>query len=132
MDFKKKDRSYKAYAPLSEKIKDFETLEVSVGYSKGGMNYFSGGYNKRGYRLLFKPCTVANGMISCVFMSANRKEEGYYILIEEAARYKDSRLTEIANRIQPFIEKITEAYLKDDIETLKAIAYNQVVETVGV
>lgn len=45
-------------------LKDGQTLELSVSYSKGGMNYFSGNAERRGYYLHAAPMRI-------------KKEDGY-------------------------------------------------------
>lgn len=54
-------------------LKDATHLEVSVYYTKGGANYFSGGMTPRGYYLAVKPVKKGNGMVSYVlFLGRSR------------------------------------------------------------
>ena len=53
---------YKKYIERDD-LTDATHLEVSVYYTKGGANYFSGGVTRRGYYLSVKPITKGNGMV---------------------------------------------------------------------
>lgn len=66
-------------------LKDATHLEVSVYYSKGDMNYFSGRTTPRGYYISVKPVTKRDGMISFVVFS------GVGQLLLETKRYSEKQ-----------------------------------------
>lgn len=112
------DRRIKCYVPLKNKIDRYETLEIMVYYSKGGINYFSGCTNPRGYKLSFKPCTVSGNMTSYTMLSGNTQVEGYYVPLEDTARYNKKRLIELAAKIDPYIPDLAAAYEAEDKATI--------------
>jgi hypothetical protein len=54
-------------------LKGANHLEISVYYTKGGANIFSGGTTPRGYYLCVRPVTMSNGMISFNIFAGRRK-----------------------------------------------------------
>jgi len=109
-----RNRRFECNMPLKQKIDRYETLEVSLYYSLGGMNYFSGTVNPRGYKIAFKPCNVSGGTTTYTMMSADSHVDGYYIPIESANRYNKKRLFELAGKLDANVPAIAEAYeLKD-------------------
>ena len=74
-------------------LKGATHLEVSVYYTKGGLNYFTGGTTRRGYYLSVRPVTKGNGMVSYDLFSGCKR------LLLETNRYSDkqfARAVEIA------------------------------------
>ena len=116
-----RQREYVGYVPLANKIGDFSELKVRVEYAKGGINYFSGGYNKRGYRVSLKPVSRGNGIESSIMLGSG-KESGGYIFIEETNRYNARRLREIAVLLDERIPEFVKAYEESNNEKLIELA----------
>ena len=66
-------------------LKGATHLEVSVYYTKGGVNYFSGNTNPRGYYLSVRPVKRGNNMVSFDLLSGCKR------LLLETARYTDKQ-----------------------------------------
>jgi len=62
-------------------LKDATHLEVSVYYTKGGANYFSGGTIRRGYYLSVTPVTKNDRTVSFTMFSGRKQ------FLLETARY---------------------------------------------
>lgn len=111
-------RSIKGFFPLKEKIDRYSTLEVEVYYSLGGMNYFSGTTQPRGYKVGFQPCNHGENTTEYTMMSGNPKVEGGYVGIESANRFNAKRLAELAELVDPKVQEIVKAYESEDKEAL--------------
>ena len=134
---RKRKGEYRADIPCNKgEIKkctsDYTHVEVDVSYVLGGPNYFSGGYSKRGYRVTTMPVSLGGGMRSFSIMGETRNCGGY-ILLEEATRYNDKRMDEIAEIMDSLVPAIAEAFKNDDtskmIELCKIIPHKEVVTT---
>ena len=114
----------KSYYQLKELIGDkYKELQIEVFYSLGGMNYFSGKMNERGYYLLLSPVNRgSNGMTESTLMGGTH-ESGFKIFLEETKRKSQKRLEQIADRIKPLIDKIGNLYEKKE--------YKEIAELVG-
>ena len=77
-------KKYERYIERDD-LKDATHLEVSVYYSKGGTNFFSGGVIPRGYFLSVQPVKKGNGMVSFNAFS------GQSLLLLETKRYTDKQ-----------------------------------------
>lgn len=65
-------------------------LEVEVYYDEGGMSYFTGSVNKRGYYLAVQPVKLDGGFRSITAFSGTKA------LIEETKRFSAKKLQEVA------------------------------------
>lgn len=77
-------KSYDTYI----ETKDFPGnthIQISVYYSKGGMNYFSGESSQRGFYVSVTPVQKSNGCISTVLFSGLKQ------LILNASRYSEKQ-----------------------------------------
>lgn len=77
---RKKRLKMKKYFELKENEQKNTHLEVEIYYSLGGMNYFTGREEKRGYYLSVSPIAKSNGCISYIGFS------GIKSLIKEVGR----------------------------------------------
>lgn len=66
----------------------YNEVEVTLEYTLGGHNYFSGTRNARGYRVAFSPVNRGNGTVSRTLLGGNW-ESGGYIMLEETKRKND-------------------------------------------
>ncbi len=67
-------------------------LEVEVYYDEGGMSYFTGSVNKRGYYLAVQPVKLQGGFRSITAFSGTKA------LVEETRRFSARKLQEIASQ----------------------------------
>ncbi|MFA6100412.1 MAG: hypothetical protein WC750_06125 [Patescibacteria group bacterium] len=122
-------RDFVAYRPLTEddkahwaeRGKELTHLKIRVEYSEGGQNYFSGGYNKRGFRVSVTPVTLSEerGYTSESFvMLGDRRNCGGYVMIEEAKRYNSKRLEQLAEKYDGKVEDVARAVILDDVHVL--------------
>jgi len=65
-------------------------LEVEVYYDEGGMSYFTGSVNKRGYYLAVQPVKLDGGFRSITAFSGTKA------LVEETKRFSARKLQEVA------------------------------------
>lgn len=65
-------------------------VDVEVFYSKGGMNYFNGTNESRGYYLSVQPVEVKGDFVTMTAFSGTKW------LIEEATRFSEKKLEELA------------------------------------
>ena len=80
-------------------------VDVEVYYSKGGMNYFNGNVEKRGYYLSAQPLTKSTNSYSYTAFTGVKQ------LVKEAGRYSPKVLDEIVieqNLINTMVEHIVE------------------------
>lgn len=123
----KNKREYKAYCDLKAPIDKYKTLRIDVEYFIGGVNYFSGSYAPRGYRVSMKPCNVGGMFEESTLLSNDKKHSGGYIMVETTNRFNAKRLSELAEMLDPQISAIVAAYEEDDIEKLtKLIAIGKI------
>jgi hypothetical protein len=76
-------------APLTDRGEKM-VIEVTLSYGMGGMNYFTGTSEGRGYYLHVTPVKIGNGFKSFTAFSGTKS------LIEETKRFSDKRLGELA------------------------------------
>jgi hypothetical protein len=106
--FDKENRRYKKYYALNEEEKirfaDRKRTHISVtlSYTKGGTNYFTGYKYPRGYRISVTPVTISGPFEECTLLGSVH-ESGFCIHVESAERYKEKRFLEIASKM-PFNE----------------------------
>ena len=102
-----KNRGVEEVVPLKGKIGDFSQLEVSVSFTSGGMNYFSGESHLRGFRLHCIPVSVGNGFRSSVLLSGKR-DSGLAYRLSEESRYNAKKLTALAEQMDA--QKVADLY----------------------
>lgn len=97
-------------------------IRVSVCYTLGGINYLHGSTDRRGYRVDIRPVTWSpdSGWESYVLLG-DRKQSGGYLMLKAADRYNARQLKALAERIDPLIPQIIEAFNKDDCAWLRII-----------
>lgn len=123
MDHLKENRGdYKVYLPVKKGTWEnkYGHLEISVEYTKGGHNYFSGNDNPRGYRVSVRPCDKTDGSISFTLMG-DRKISGGFVMIEEAKRLSRKRLLQLAEIFDKRIWSIFNAVIRDEVECFRGL-----------
>jgi len=77
-------------------------LQVSVYYSKGGMNYFNGQNQPRGFYVSVKPVTINGNMVSYEIF------KGYSQFLFAVNRYSEKQLERAIEESKPIAEQIIE------------------------
>lgn len=90
---------------------EYKKVEISVFYSLGGVNYFTGKAECRGYYLSAQKVNISNGFKSFTIMGG--QDKGFKLLLKEVKR----RLKSYENNID--IDKIIRAYKPLIEDTLK-------------
>lgn len=113
---KVKEKKYKVTAdvPFHENGSDeakqagYTHIQVELYYSLGGMNYFSGKSEPRGYYLSITPVNIKQedgyAMVGYTMFS------GIKFLIEEATRKGQKKFQELDKRVRPKMELIANTY----------------------
>lgn len=98
-----------AILPLygNSKIDGYTHVKISLGYDKGGMNYFSGNINPRGIYLYIHP-TNASGCQYTIL--GNSRACGGKIFIKELSRRNRKAENTAWTIISPFLDEIVENY----------------------
>jgi hypothetical protein len=121
-------RYYYAYVDQNGIVEKENTqgkyIKVEIEYSKGGRNYFSGNYNKRGYRVSFKPVEV-NAHIESYTLLGDTKSSGGYIMITESNRYSAKVLESLAQVYDHLVPMIAELYRADKTNELIDLIQNK-------
>lgn len=115
-----RSRSYVCYLLLKEKIDDFNELKISITYTLGGQNYFTGGTNPRSYKIFLKPVSRAGYVESSILMGSG-KSSGYYINIEATTKFSAKRLLQLAEKFDLRVEEFREAFENEDRSKLFSI-----------
>jgi len=113
-------RKYVYYYKLNEAeaalFKDTKTdLKISLEYTLGGYNYFSGNKNPRGYKLYFSPVACSTGTYGTMESSillGDQFESGYYVNVETAERYNAKRLGQLAEVLDEKVNELAKFYLE--------------------
>ena len=119
------------YLPISpEAIErhgtEYNELQISVNYDLGGMNFFTGKTQERGYRLTISPITVTKmadgGKIESFTMMGKKWESGLAYFIEGATRYNRKRLEQLAAQVDERLQEIATMYEEErDYEILDMV-----------
>ena len=98
---------HKRYIERSD-LRDATHLEVSVYYTKGGVNFFSGGSTPRGYYLSVKPVTKGQRTISYVLFSGSAR------LLMETKRFSAKQLAQAVEIAKSYEESLISEVVKDN------------------
>jgi len=100
-------KRHEKYVERSD-LKNATHLEINVYYTKGGMNYFSGGVTPRGYYLSVVPVKKGNGMISSVMFS------GQSTLLLETKRFSASQFAQAVEMAKNKEEELIAAVVSEN------------------
>jgi len=89
-------------------LKGATHLEVSVYYTKGGANYFSGGTTPRGYYLSVRPVTLRDGMKSFDLFAGCKK------FLFETARYTAKQFDRAVDMSAEFEDELITAVVAEN------------------
>lgn len=104
-----RSRSYVCYLRLKNDIEKFNELKISITYTLGGRNYFTGSTNPRGYKIFLKPVS-RSGCVESSILLGSGNSSGYYISIESASRFNARRLEELAKKFDDKVEVILDCF----------------------
>ena len=110
----------KTFKPLTNPALTYNELKIEVDYTLGGMNYFSGNVNKRGYKLYLTPCSRGNGFMSTTMMGST-DESGFYILLEEVTRFNKKRQEYWWSIVEPLADRIAELYSEKRYQEIREL-----------
>lgn len=98
---------------------DATHVRIDVSFNGGGLNYFSGGYEKKGYQVTFNPVAIDGGWESCIV--GDRR--GIRVFVVAAPRFDARRLAAVADLIEPHAEVLAllVALANGDGERLRAL-----------
>ena len=89
-------------------LKDATHFEVSVYYTKGGTNYFSGGITPRGYYVSVTPVTKGNGTISYTMFTGHKR------LLLKTTRYSQKQFIHALELAKGFEEELIAAVVAEN------------------
>jgi len=128
MQFKLKDKDRASvYFPIEKEGSEYKTLEIGVNYSLGGMNYFTGNVNPRGFYLHFSPCNVIEASAGG-FRSVQRTilgvgwDSGCKFLLAEAKRFNKKEFDRLLKELEPNIDFFADFYVKEENDKIMALA----------
>jgi len=90
-------------------------VELDVHHTKGGPNYFTGGYTKAGFWFAVTPVKLENGFVSFVIGAS----KGRRFFMAEVPRFNAKKLEQLTTAIKPHTAAIVAAMLVEDYETIK-------------
>ena len=114
----------KTFKQLKTPVGNYNELKIEVDYTLGGMNYFSGNINKRGYKLYLTPCSRATGFMQTTLMGST-EESGFYILLEEVTRLNKKRQEHWWSVVEPLTDRIAELYSERKFQEIFKLFDNQ-------
>jgi len=89
-----------------------KVMEMEIYYSLGGINYFTGGTNRRGIYAMITPVELNGTMKSFTLMGS---KSGMKMLLEELPRKSQKKVDSWAKRIEPIAEKILNRAKEQDV-----------------
>ena len=92
-------KQHKTYIERND-LKGATHLEVSVYYTKGGTNYFSGGTIPSGYYVSVTPVTKGNGTISFAMFTGRKR------FLFETARYTDKQFARAVEMAKDYEDEL--------------------------
>lgn len=99
-----------SFVKLKNKIDNYDTVEITIDYNPGGINYFNYKEEKRGYYIHFTPCRVREdkfGSIKETELFHNRSFKCCIMPVERKSKKKLQMLQDILNL---HIEELVESY----------------------
>lgn len=93
--------------------RDGQTLSVSIFYDLGGMNYFSGGVNRRGYYLSVRPVSVSRDETGRVVTESSVMFNGTKMLLVEVNRQSKKAEAEALKKAKENKERLIESVMNE-------------------
>lgn len=119
--FSAKYRRAEAYVPMAKADAErngskYSSIEVSVIYRLGGMNYFSGSTEPRCYALSVKPVDKTAFGTSRTLLGTGF-DNGVCVAVETTRAYSQKKLVELAERVNP--ERMAQLYIAGDKQAMQ-------------
>ena len=105
--------------------KEGKVYEVEVYYSLGGINYFSGGTNKRGVYISIGPKEVSERTVSCVLLGGEN-ESGMKMLLQELQRKNEKILQQWYDKIKPIVDEMIAVAKQSGVRASLEYCKNQI------
>jgi hypothetical protein len=96
------------YFQLPEGVPEVNAIKVHLYYEIGGMNYFHGTVNKRGYYVSIMPIKLAEYSET---MSLFGKTSGGKVLLEETSRFNAKRFSQLEPLAQTKVDEFAELFM---------------------
>lgn len=96
-------------------------LRINVDYTKGGMNYFSGGVSPRGVYVYLTPITRNERGFETSVLMGDTHFSGFKILLEELPRKNQKTIDKWDAKIALISEFITELYEQKEYSKINEI-----------
>ena len=95
-------------------VPEGESVKVEIYYTKGGINYFSGGTNRRGIYLSVRKTKLEKttfGTTESFDMFGSKDEVKF--LVAELRRKSDNKIAAVAEHFDKFVKEYVEAWKAD-------------------
>lgn len=87
----------------------YKEIIVSIGYSLGGYNYFTGDHNARGYKLYLTPCSSGDRFRETTLLGSTC-DSGVQVHLKDTNRYNAKLERKIADLIMAKAETIVQLF----------------------
>ena len=100
---------FERYTKLKNAISsnNYNELSISFDYQKERINYVNGSFEKSGLYVYIKPIKRTNGIVSCTFLSASQRQNGFKIKVLEMNRNNRKK-----------IEKYSQLFTDEHLSTI--------------
>lgn len=105
---------------LKNKIDRFDTVEISINYNLGGLNYYNYKEEKRGYYIHFTPCNVREEKYGTIKETELFNNKSFKYLIMPVNRKSDKKLKILQDILNKYLDKLVENY---EISNENAISF---------
>lgn len=110
------------YVTLQKPIKEYNELNISFGYQKGGYNYFTGDKEDGGAYVYIKPIKRTNGITSCTILGRSAYECGFKVFALSMARNNTKKIQKFADSFTPeVLEEIREQYEQQNFKAIRTL-----------
>lgn len=96
------------------------TVQISVTYDKGGLNYFTYKQEPRGYQLTVSPCKVGEGFVRHS-LNLGGGGIGRRFFVAPATRFNGRRFETLINAIAPHLDTLAAALVVQDYERIREV-----------
>lgn len=95
---------------LKNKIDRFDTVEISINYNLGGLNYYNYKEEKRGYYIHFTPCNVREEKYGTIKETEIFHNKSFKCLIMPVNRKSDKKLKILQDILDKNLNELVENY----------------------
>lgn len=98
------------YVKLKNKIDRFDTVEITIDYNLGGLNYFNYKEEKRGYYIHFTPCLVTHDKYGTMKETEIFHKRSFKCCIMPVERKSKKKLQMLQDILNLHLEELVESY----------------------